>query len=249
MADKSLDLDVLLQLLKEDKVRQAILDIVQPEEGRQKLEEEPMLKQLKEKYEKLKKCLLEEKENTINFSKSVQNNKEALSTLRAELEDVSSRKKQAEDEYISLSKQYTYLNEAFKDVLVTHKLYHSLSDVRKVALKGIFKEDSLKGVWACGLQEKNIIGFWEYIRGEIIEGNTDELSKLVIIFEFFFESYLLAYPVYERQSISGNELFSSDKHINHPDSVSPHGKIKSIELTGWQNAKTGKVIKRSVVIL
>ena len=127
-----------------------------------------------------------------------------------------------------------------------YQMYQNLPDNTKASLKGIFKDDSFKGFIACGVQEKSIVNFWEYLKNEIIEGRNSDIDNLIEIFNFLFDRFLLAYPIYKREQVEIGEEFDTQRFIN-ADSTTPSGRIKEVILFGWINEKTGKIIKKSIV--
>ncbi|MCK5855235.1 MAG: hypothetical protein KAG56_08430, partial [Sulfurovaceae bacterium] len=136
----------------------------------------------------------------------------------------------------------------FKKYIESYEQFKELDVQTKNALSNIFKDNSIHGFIACGVQEKNIKNLWEYIRNEVIEGKNDDISGLTSIFEFLFSRYVLAHPIYELQEIDvGNHVFDPQQHIKHSSSKNVSGNIQDVLLRGWINNNTKKLVKQSVV--
>ncbi len=202
-----------------------------------------MLKGLVEKW---KKCFNDEKDTNTNL-------KEEKSKLQKEIKDAKSQKKVIENEILALesklknSKQETKkYKEPFEEQLNIYELYKNLDSKTKTSLKGIFKDDTLNGFFACGVQEKNINSFWEYLRIELIEDRNSDIKNLIKIFEFLFEKYLMAYPMYKVQDVQKGDEFKTEKYIKDSHSL-VSGTISKVLLRGWINSKNSKIVKKSVV--
>mgnify|MGYP000361907505 CR=1 FL=1 len=218
---------------------------------------------LKEMIEKFKKFFLSEQCKTAELFEQNEKHKEhevelqeGQAQLKKQFQSEKEQKEKGVKQVTSLSQENDELSgridnfkQEFSGILTAHQLYGNLSVARKAALKNIFKDDTLNGFWACGVQEKNVISLWEYIKSELLEGNSEELKELIQILDFFFSNYLLAHPLYVMQDVRVGEMFNVAEHIKHPDSSSSNGEIKQILLSGWRNVKTGKVVKQSVVVL
>ena len=148
-----------------------------------------------------------------------------------------------------LHKRLLAYRDNFEDDLRIHAVYHDLSDTTKNSLSGIFKDTSIQGLIACGIQDGNISNLWDYIKNEVIHGNNPDEDNLVMIFQMFFKRFSMSYPMYQLElSLVGQE-FNNQKHIKHQSSLTSSGIIKKISLPGYTNTKTGKPVKQSVVVL
>jgi DNA repair exonuclease SbcCD ATPase subunit len=259
--------DELLKYLEEDKdIQKAIKKIVKKKEEKidnDTQEKDKEIEMLKGLIEKWKKCFNDEQAKTQNLSSLLeQRNKEIekLNTYKTkilqEIDSLEQEKKQKElalqeekSTNKTLNKIVNLYRDSFEDELRVYESYMSLSDTTKSSLKGIFKDDTIQGFFSCGVQEKNISSLWEYIKNEIIEDKNPDIKKLISIFNFLFERYLLAFPIYKKQDVSIGENFDPQSHIKDSKSTSVSGKIKEITLYGWINIKTGKVVKQSVVVI
>jgi DNA repair exonuclease SbcCD ATPase subunit len=242
----------LLELLKDEEIQEAILAIKKSKKKKENnleniiKEKDEEIEMLKGLVEKFKKCFADEEVKTENLSKNinVKDNElreleEAKNRLKNEIEEMNSEKDK-------LSKKVDFYRDNFEKELTTYALYEGLSTSTKASLKGIFKDDSLKGFLACGLQEKNIISFWDYIKDELREEKNSDIKSLTTIFYFFFEGYNRAYPMYEVQKVVLGDEFDTEEHIN-TNASSVSGKVDEVVFTGWVNSKTKKIVKKSIV--
>lgn len=142
-----------------------------------------------------------------------------------------------------------YYRNEFGDDMRIYETYCALSEQTRESLSGIFKSTSVKGLISCGVQEKNVLNLWEYIKNEVVNGNNVDLINLSKLFDMLFERFQLAYPMFERQQSDVGDEFDTQTHIKHNSSVSMSGCIKQILLAGYTNSKNGNVIKPSVVVL
>jgi hypothetical protein len=223
-----------------------------------KLEEE--IEVLKGLIEKWKKCFSDEKDKNHQLEKTLLTKDEEYNLLKNEKAKLQGEIKEEErkkevikrgirelESKVNRAKEETKkYKEPFKEQLEVYDLYQKLNETTKSSLKGIFKDDSLIGFFACGVQEKNIDSFWEYTKNELIEEKNSDLESLIQIFNFLFEKYLMAYPLYEIQKVQEGDEFKTEHYIRDSNS-SVSGNISKVLLQGWVNTKTGKTVKKTVV--
>jgi len=263
--------DELIELLKtNEEIKKLIKDIAKDKKHKseiedinkqdKKAEEIEMLKGLVEKW---KKCFSDEKIKTQDLTDALQNKdtefqsleqqKNRLSQEINELQQLKSQKEkelqQTQSTNTKLNKTIEFYRNNFEDELRVYELFLDLSDNTKSSLKGIFKDNSLKGFLACGIQEKNISSLWDYIKSELIEDKNPDSKKLVEIFNFLFTNYSLAFPMYQLQEVNVGDSYDTELHINHSSSSGVSGAIKEVLLRGWINTKNNKIIKPSVVVI
>ena len=242
----------LLELLKDEEIQEVILTIKKSKKKKENnledilQEKDKEIEVLKGLVEKFKKCFADEEVKTENLTKNVnlkdnelRELEEAKNRLKNEIEEMKSEKN-------DLSKKVDFYRDNFKKELTTYALYEGLNSSTKTSLKGIFKDDSLKGFLACGVQEKNISSFWDYVKDELREEKNSDIKSLKTIFYFFFEGYNRAYPMYEVQKVVLGDEFDTEEHIK-TNASSVSGKVDEVVFTGWVNSKTKKIVKKSIV--
>lgn len=142
-----------------------------------------------------------------------------------------------------------FYQSSFSQDLEIAKLYSELSEQTKLSLAGIFKSNSVTGLVACGVQEKNISNLWDYAKSEMVNGLNDDLDKIVVLFDLLFSRFVLAYPMFAQQAVNVGDVFDTHLHIKHNASINTSGLISKVLLRGYLNTKTDKVVKASLVVL
>ena len=268
--------DKLLKLLNEDdEIREAIFNISNQNSSvkdNTKDEFNKEIEMLKTLVAKWKRCFEDEKEQTKTLTKELSqqqeelnadidrlkkekneliNSNEQLQSTKDKLENsvqqLQSDNKNIKTSNTNLTKTIEFYEENFKDELKAYELFTSLNTQTKESLYGIFKDSSLQGFLSCGVQDKNISSFWEYIKTELQEDNNSDIKKLVEIYDFLFQEYKRAFPIYETQKVKKGDTFDTEKHINHSSSSAVSGRVTEVLLKGFINTKTSKIIKKSVV--
>lgn len=263
----------LIALIREDdEIRDAIRNIVIEKEPLESVEKDEEIEMLKGLVEKWKKCFNDEEIKTDTLTQELSQQKrslnqdiEELQRVKEELTSSNEKLQSKKDELASanvelksdnktiqgsnkkLNKTIEFYRDNFEDDLKAYELFSSLSNDTKDSISGIFKDTTLKGFLSCGVQDKNISSFWEYIKTEHQEDKNSDIKKLVHIYEFLFQQYTRAFPMYELQKVSKRDEFEALSHINHSSSKSVSGKITEVLLRGYVNTKTSKVMKQSVV--
>jgi len=233
-----LNKEELLELLKDEEIQKAVLAI-----RKSKIKKEKKLEySIKEKDNEIEmlKGLLEKLSKNMNIKENKVRELEALKDrLKIGMKDVKSKNNK-------LSKKVDFYRTTFEKELSTYALYEGLSSSTKASLKGIFKDDSLKGFLACGVQEKNIGSLWDYVKDELREEKNSDIKSLKTIFYFFFDAYKRAFPIYKVQKVALGDEFDTEEHIK-TNSSSVIGKVDEVVFVGWVNSKTKQIVKKSIV--
>ena len=179
-----------------------------------------------------------------------------LNQTKQHLSDISSQYQSLKNEFDSLKQDHEeqeikigFYRESFEEDLRIKELYEGLSSQTKLSTEGIFKDTSIKGLIACGIQEKNISNLWDYVKSEVVNGNNPDQNSIIRLFELLFNRFKLAYPMFELQPVQVGDKFDTQAHIKHNMSVNMSGNIQNILLYGYFNTKTGKIIKQSIVVV
>ena len=179
-----------------------------------------------------------------------------LNQNKQHLSDINSQYQNLKNEFDSLKQDHEeqeikigFYRESFEEDLRIKELYEGLSSQTKLSTEGIFKDTSIKGLIACGIQEKNISNLWDYVKSEVVNGNNPDQNSIIRLFELLFNRFKLAYPMFELQSVQVGDKFDTQAHIKHNMSVNMSGNIQNILLYGYFNTKTGKIIKQSIVVV
>jgi len=127
------------------------------------------------------------------------------------------------------------------------EIYSHLSEETRGSLGGIFKNTTLSGLIACGIQEKNIGNLWDYAKNEVVNDTNPDVTHIIQLFNMLFSRFTLAFPMYKSQPVTIGDDFDTQLHIKHSSSNNASGVIGVVLLRGYLNTKTGKVIKQSIV--
>ena len=242
-----------LNYLDDEEIQKKIKEIALSQENdeiRDANKEEELMKIIeawKQKYQQIKESKNTQQAKIEELEAKNTNISQINANLEEELTKKSSQVSSLNEQNKKMQQQLDFYKQNFEDELKIYEKFTSLSDETKDSLRGIFKDDSLSGFMSCGVQEKNIQNFWEYIKAEILEDKNSDIEKLVEIFYFFFARFHIAYPMYELLNTKQNDSFDTQLHIKHNSSSSNSGMISKVYLQGYKNIKTDKTIKQSVV--
>ncbi len=184
-----------------------------------------------------------------NAEKQIKSKQSQLQKLNDDINTLESSVTQAGKQNENNSQKLTWYRDNFaEDVLIT-ETYQGLAETTKSSLKRIFKDNTPKGLVACGIQEKNIALLWDYAKNEAVNGNNLDMNNLVKLFELLFSRFSIAFPMYEMQNVYIGVNFDTQLHIRHHSSSNMSGAIQDVILRGYMNSKTDNVIKQSVVVV
>ncbi|EKO3578281.1 hypothetical protein P0F20_002406 [Vibrio metschnikovii] len=221
------------------------------------------VQQLKSENQQLNQ-LIEKIKHLLGLSRASDSNLlETISQLRKQLQDKDiqltelgnihdehqATVKQLQQESQEREKKLAFYQTHFADDLRLSSLYQDLSEQTRTSLSGIFKDTSVQGLVACGIQEKNISNLWDYAKNEVVNGINPDIEKISALFELLFNRFILAYPMFALQAVKQGDNFDTHLHIKHNTSSNSSGSITKVLLTGYVNTKTEKVIKPSVVVI
>ena len=191
------------------------------------------------------------KEELTSSNEKLKSKKDELISTNTELKDdvkeLKSDNKDIQSSNTKLNKTIDFYKDNFEDELKAYELFTSLSSDTKDSISGIFKDATLEGFLSCGVQDKNISSFWEYIKTELQEDKNSDITSLIQIYDFLFQKYRRAFPMYEVQKVVNGDEFEALSHINHSSSNTVSGTVTKVLLKGYVNTKTSKVMKQSVV--
>ena len=216
---------------------------------------------LEQKIQTLEQALQQkEKEQEIKLQQ-VQAEKNQLNSMlqqeKAENEHMSQQLKlceqQVQQQQQQISQQSIELNRYhmnFGNVLAAYEQFQQLNASTKTALNNILKAETLETFIYCGVQYENIDPLWEAMKREIVEGRTMQFEQLDALFIFFLQAHNTIYstPLFVRNQVVPGEMLDEDIHIRTATS-SIRGPIQQVYFAGYTNAKTNKIVKKSVVFV
>lgn len=212
--------------------------------------------QLNQLIEKIKQLLGFSQDTDLNLPDSISQLQQQLQAKEVEIkrlnqvvDDQKAQLQQRQQDSSKRDEKLVWYQTHFEDDLIISNLYQELSEQTRTSLNGIFKDHSVQGLVACGIQEKNISNLWDYAKSEAVNGINPDLGKINRLFELLFKRFKLAYPMFALQAVKVGDNFDTQLHIKHNSSVKMSGAISSIRLIGYVNTKTEKVIKPSLVVI
>ncbi|NVO75305.1 hypothetical protein [Photobacterium damselae] len=274
-----MDIQTLLEALEDEKVQVKIREIVDKKKGcagtllengqflnvdnselvlvkeslqKSEIENEDLKKSIEELQSLLgseKKAKEDANVAVQKLSAEVEHKDQVIYELSSAQQPLVEDKKRLESDVITLNQKLEFYRDNFRDDLQALELYDRLSEQTRHSLSGIFKDTSVQGLIACGIQEKNISNLWDYAKSETVNGNNDDIANVILLFNLLFKRFTLAYPMFSLQEAKTGDLFDTQFHIKHTSSINTSGSISQVMFYGYVNRKTGKVIKPSVVKL
>jgi len=248
--DDIISLQHNLDALKSDKqaLQKQLANLQETQQTLQKnnkaLQEENMT--FKEALEKFKRLFGQGEQKTQQMQHELHITQQAKNGLLQDIQQAKAKQRKLETQKQSIETELQNYKRNFDELQTVYTLFTSLSPQTLRSIHGIFKDDSLQGFLAAGVQERNIDSLWDYIKNQIIEDNNKDTPKLIEMFDVLFGLYAKAYPHMEIQEINTGESFDPNKHIRTSGSQ-VSGVITSVVLHGWINSKTKKIINQSVV--
>ncbi|WP_156904817.1 hypothetical protein [Ferrimonas senticii] len=235
---------------------QEIISVAASEQPDQLFELQQQIEESDQKIAKLKKWLGLAEANSQQLTEQCQQQQAESAQLQRQLataqqvaQVAQKQLQQQQDVLTDLEQRLAWYRDNFDRELRLYETHQGLSDATKASLSGIFKDVSIQGLIACGVQESNIANLWEYIKAQTVEGNNADLAKLHYLFDELFARFVLAYPMYQRTTGETGTAFDAQLHIKHHSSVATSGSIQQVMLSGYRNLRTDKVIKQSLILL
>ena len=189
-----------------------------------------------------------ERNQNKNLLKEIESLKQLLQKVEMKHSLLQKEHSELESRHHVLNKEYLDLKSSWKDVRESYDTYLSLSSEVRESLKGIFRGGTIEEFFSCGVQYENIESLWDFIKIGVLEEKETDSKSLIFIFIFFFKAFnkIFASPLYVMEETNQGQLFDYDLHIR-TGSSKVMGQISYVLLPGYRNAKTNKLIKKSVV--
>lgn len=230
-------------------------------------------KKLEDKYDKLesKNINLNKEIEDLNLCK--ENNKITIEKLKRENSSLGKQKQKLKDEYegfklsvqnnlnvkneeirkkenciIKYKKEISLLQNEFSSIKKAYNLFLNMDNTIKNDISEILKGDSIENFVYAGVQYKNIEAIWEYAKTRAIYGQFEDLEKIEEIIKKLLEAHNKIYKssLYEMQEVNIGEEIDEEKFIRGYESKL-RGSISHIDLLGYINLATGRIVKKSVV--
>ena len=208
-----------------------------------------LVKKIKELYTKNYHSKQQTEEAMADLEYQLVEKNKDISTLKENYDDTAKKHEGILQGNAQTLKKLDYYRDSFSDDLKIKEIYQGLSEKTKRSLLGIFKDNSVTGLVACGIQDKNISNLWDYAKNEVVHGTNRDQEAIIQLFELLFARFTLAYPMLSLQRPNTKDVFDPHKHIKHNSSHNMSGGIQRVLLSGYVNNNTNKVIKLAVVAL
>ena len=168
--------------------------------------------------------------------------------LDLQVRDLNEKNEEKDEKISSQKSEINALNSQFSSIKKSYRLFLSLENDVKSDIVAILKGDKIENFVYSGVQYKNIEAIWEYAKNRAVNGQIDDLDKLQNIIENFLDAYNMIYnePIYKIQDVGIGDEFDEEKFIRGYNSKIS-GMVSDINLLGYVNVVTGKIVKKSVV--
>ena len=165
--------------------------------------------------------------------------------LRTENAELTNRLKRCQDSLDSYCSSYAMQ-------ISLYDKYKTLSESCARVMRGIFKNNTLNGIFLCGVLPENLKSLRDYTEQLVLNKYEESKSDIAVLCELY--SYLLScynstfsQPVYRITEVKAGDEFNEELHRS--TSTSRQGKISTVLLQGCIAAANGKVIRKAVVTL
>ncbi len=141
---------------------------------------------------------------------------------------------------------------AFAMQIALYDKYKNLSEGSEKVMRGIFKNQTLSGIFICGVQLDNLRSLRDYTEKLVLDSYAEKKGDIAILSELY--AYLLSCynstytkPVYRlTETVAGDEF---DDNIHRNIGTARSGKISAVLLQGCAAAGNGKIIRKAIVSL
>lgn len=141
---------------------------------------------------------------------------------------------------------------AYAMQIALYEKYKTLSDSTAATVKGFFKNNTLSGLFMCGVQLENLTGLRDFTERLIIDSYDEKRGDIAVLNELY--TYLLSCynstfssPVYRLTEAAAGDEF--DERIHHNTGTAKSGKISAVLMQGCICTSNSKVIRKAVVSL
>lgn len=233
------------------------------------LQSEKTLEVLKEKARSLEtelaQCQTEKETLQHKIQKLMEEKAGNDAILQTQAEQRNGRIRQLEAELARLQRDNTELNQQasrnaaeycavksrlqpFLTIETAYAVFLKLSKPAMQGLARIFPNPDVEGFIACCVQMENIEAIWDYAKTRCVSGEMQDVPALAKLLVFCLSMHNLTFSPARivQQVVNVGEPFDVEKHIRGHDSK-PAGAIAAIDLPGYVNIQSGKILKKTVV--
>ncbi|MCM1523273.1 MAG: hypothetical protein NC120_02335 [Ruminococcus sp.] len=168
-----------------------------------------------------------------------------LGRLSGENKDLTQKVRQGRD-------SLNFYTVSYGAQIALYEKYKTLSQPVMKIMKQIFKNDSLNGIFLCGVQIDNLKSLRDYTEQLIKngpEGREKDIAVLNELYVYLLSCYNSTYskPVYRLTDARAGDSFSEELHYNTGTARS--GSVSRVLMQGCAAAGSGRIIRKAIVEL
>ena len=231
--------DIIIEQLQEEsdtKIEQLSSEVNNLKETKRILTD--TIASISREKESLKKNIVKLK---TDFQKLQNENTTLLTNMQQKEQEITKYKLELEN----MNKKSEYYKIKYQNIDKYFEAYLSLGENIHHDLERVLSVENPETFFCYGVQWTNIEALWELISFKLNKYNSDEISILSSIFDYFFTCYESINTNYERLIVKIGDEFDEDIHTRASNSAVT-GNIKEILLKGYKGIRNGK-IKKSIV--
>ena len=133
-----------------------------------------------------------------------------------------------------------------------YEKYKTLSESSAKVMSGIFKNNTLGGIFLCGILPENLDSLRDYTERLVLNSYEEAKQDIAVLSELY--AYLLSCynstfskPVYRLTEVKAGDEYTDELHRN--TGTARQGRISAVLLQGCVAAANGKIIRKAIVTL
>lgn len=139
---------------------------------------------------------------------------------------------------------------AFGAQISLYEKYRNLSPQTAKVMNGFFKNNTMAGIFMCGILPENLSGVRDYTESLVIndyEGKKNDIAILNELYTFLISCYNSTFqnPAYSIMTVNAGDEF--DERLHHNIGTAKSGRISEVLMQGCISAANGKVIRKTIV--
>ena len=265
MAREDREIERILEALKNERVRQALLQLVEYGGFVRKQRETPVetartsypsadaqeLTRLRTENAHLRQKLASAETENDGLRRLLDKAEQERGILQGERLAEAEKQKTLLDSLEKLRHECERLQDQVKkqkDQNDMFERYLALPEEVRGTLGCIFKREDAQVFIACGVQRDNLEALWDVAKQRIMEGRMQETQTLAAMFRFFLALYNSTSdePAFALQETEPGMEFSTREHILCPGSARS-GVISEVLLPGYVSRYTGEIQRKAIV--
>lgn len=175
-----------------------------------------------------------------------------IALLELEIGRLESHNTNLSSQIIRCKELLSVYNNAYAMQISLYEKYKSLSTKSLNVMSGIFKNNTLTGIFFCGVQIENLRSLRDYTE-QLVINCYDTMKNDIRILDEMYTYFLSCYnstfnkPVYRLTTYAKGDIYDDRLHLNIGTAKS--GEIDSVLLQGCVCVNSGKIISKAVVTI